>query len=188
MATNRLEQPKPAEETPKPAEQKQFAPPPVKSGGGNWVPLIANIVLMPVIAWALTTYVLIPRIQSGQGNGVVPEASSSSSASAKGAAKGKITVPLNGRVLVNVGGTAGTRYIVAAISLVGKKLDLKQQIEENNAQLLDAAASILGAKTISDLEKPGLRNIVRAELIAAFNDILGKETINDIYLTEFAIQ
>ena len=89
---------------------------------------------------------------------------------------------------MNVAGTAGTRYLVARIALVGKKPDLKTKVEESDPQLRDAAASILAIKTIGDLEKPGMRNIIRAELIAAFNDILGKESVADIYLTEFAVQ
>ena len=183
MATNRLEQPKPAEEAAKPAEKVVAAP--VAKRGGTWVPLIANIVLMPVIAYALTTFVLIPRIQGGKGD------TSLTGDGTQGVSKSKVTVPLggvDGKILVNVAGTAQTRYLVAKITLVGKKADLKEKVEANDPALLDAASSILGIKTISDLEKPGMRNIIRSELIAAFNDILGKESITDIFLTEFAVQ
>lgn len=180
MATNRLEQPKPAEEAAKPAEKVAAAP--VSKRGGTWVPLVANIVLMPVIAYALTTFVLIPKIQGGKAG------SSLAGDGTQGASKSKVTVPLAEKILVNVAGTAGTRYLVANITLVGKKADLKEKVESNDPELRDAASSILGIKTISDLEKPGMRNMIRSELIAAFNDILGKESITDIFLTEFAVQ
>lgn len=191
MAANRLDQAKPAEEGA--AENKPAATPAKKGGGGTWIPLIANIILMPAIAWALTTFVLIPKVKSGHGTDEAAEESpqdshgGSSSHGSKGG-KAKVTVPLGDKVLVNVSGTAGTRYLVAKIALVGKRADLKTQVEEHDPQLRDAAASILSIKTIGDLEKPGMRNIIRAELIAAFNDILGKEAVNDIYLTEFAVQ
>lgn len=181
MPANRLDQPKPAEEA-KPAAAVA-APAPAK-GGGTWVPLIANIILMPVIAWALTTFVLIPKIKAGG-------ATASHEPTEEGGhspAKSKVTVPLAGKVLVNVAGTAGTRYLVANITLVGKKPELKEKVEAADPELRDAASSILGIKTINDLEKPGMRNIIRSELIAAFNDILGKDSISDIYLTEFAVQ
>jgi flagellar protein FliL len=184
MAANRLEQAKPAEDAAKPAANGAAAAAPAK-GGGTWVPLIANIVLMPAIAYALTTFVLIPKVKGGAGAEV---AHAESDGHGKPGAKTKITVPLSGKVLVNVSGTAGTRYLVASMTLVGKKADLKEQVETADPELRDAASSILGIKTISDLEKPGMRNIIRSELIAAFNDILGKETISDIYLTEFAVQ
>ena len=183
---NRLEQPKAPDEA-SAAESRAAVAAPAKRGGGTWVPLIANIILMPAIAWALATFVLIPKIKGGAGSpaAVQDEHGGGAHASASGT---KITVPLGGKVLVNVAGTAGTRYLVANISLVSKRPELKAQIEEADPQLRDAAASILAIKTISDLEKPGMRNIIRAELIAAFNDILGKEAITDIYLTEFAVQ
>lgn len=191
MAANRLEQAKPAEEGA--AVENKAAAAPAKRGGGTWVPLIANIILMPAIAWGLTTFVLIPKIQSGHGSEQAAEESSGEShgSSADHGAKGgktKVTVPLGDKVLVNVAGTAGTRYLVARIAIVGKKAELKTKVEESDPQLRDAAASILAIKTIGDLEKPGMRNIIRAELIAAFNDILGKESVADIYLTEFAVQ
>lgn len=183
MPANRLEQAKPAEEAAKPASA---AAPAAPGKSGTWVPLIANVVLMPAIAYALTTFVLIPKIKGGNA-GNVAHASSEESGE-KNAAKNKVIVPLSGKVLVNVAGTAGTRYLVANITLVSKKPELKETIEIHDPELRDAASSILGIKTISDLEKPGMRNIIRSELIAAFNDILGKESITDIYLTEFAVQ
>ena len=59
MAANRLEQPKQAEEA-RPAEQAAAVP--VKRGN-PWVPLIANIILMPAIAYGLTTFVLLQRLE-----------------------------------------------------------------------------------------------------------------------------
>ena len=52
----------------------------------------------------------------------------------------------------------------------------------------DAAASTLASKTIIDLEKPGARNMIRTELVAAFNTVLGGNEVSEIYLPEFAIQ
>ena len=187
--SNRLEQAKP-EEGATASDSKAPASAKKSGGGGTWVPLIANIILMPAIAWGLTTFVLIPKIKGDQGSAAAESHGEAAEGShgEKGASKTKVTVPLGDKVLVNVAGTAGTRYLVVKIALVGKKADLKTKVEENDPQLRDAAASILAIKTISDLEKPGMRNIIRSELISAFNDILGKEAVADIYLTEFAVQ
>jgi flagellar protein FliL len=189
---NRLENPKPAEE---PAAKTEAAAAP-KKGGGSFLPLILNIVLMPAIAYGLTVFVLIPKIQGGKGASHEEAADGGHGGDSHGggggshgkSSKGKVTVPLGGKILVNVSGTAGTRYLVANITLVGKDATLKTKAEENDLQLRDLAMSILGSKTISDVDKPGMRNIIRAELIAAFNDVLGKEMVGDIYFTEFAIQ
>lgn len=164
-----------------------------KGGAAGWLPLILNVALMPAIAYGLTTFVLIPKIQGGKADSHAEEAAEGSHGEASGgekpkSSKGKVTVPLAGKILVNVAGTAGTRYLVANMTLVGKSTDLKLKVEEHDPQLRDSAISILGGKTISDLEKPGMRNIIRSEMISAYNDILGKEAVTDIYFTEFAIQ
>jgi flagellar FliL protein len=50
------------------------------------------------------------------------------------------------------------------------------------------ASGILNTKTIADLEKPGARNLIRGELLAGFNTIMGNSAVREIYFTEFAIQ
>jgi flagellar basal body-associated protein FliL len=65
---------------------------------------------------------------------------------------------------------------------------LKQKVDDNRDQLMDLATSALCTKTITDLEKPGARNIIRSELITIFNNALGSAVIKEIYITELAIQ
>jgi flagellar FliL protein len=192
MAANRTEA-KPAEVSARAGAQNGAAA--SGKGGGSFVPLIANIILMPALAYAMTTFVLIPKLQGGKAAHAETEKEGEAGShgggggeSKHGSPKGRVTVPLSGKVLVNVAGTAGTRYIVASITMVGKSPEFKDQVERNDPQLKDVAAGILSGKTLSDVDKPGMRNIIRAELISAFNDILGKEAIADIYLTDFAIQ
>ena len=187
MAANRLDN---ARQTEDPiqngAGQGAAAPAPAGGGFKSWLPLLANIVLMPAIAYALTTYVLIPKLGGAQA-AAAPHEEGHGAPENPGTGS-KITASLSGKILVNVAGTMGTRYLVASLTLVGNSPTFKLKVEENDAQLRDAAAGILAAKTISDLEKPGMRNLIRLELASAFNDILGPNAVTEIYLTEFAIQ
>ena len=50
------------------------------------------------------------------------------------------------------------------------------------------AMGALSSKTLADLEKPGARNLIRTELINGFNNVLGDNSVQEIYITEFAIQ
>jgi flagellar protein FliL len=175
------------------------------TGGGfkTYLPLIANVILMPVLAYALTMFVLVPKLAKTPGGAAKPaepaakteghgatEAAKPEAAHGGEAATGKtkISVPLSKKTLVNVSGTMGTRYLLAEFILVGSGPNFKAAVEKADPELRDAAASALSVKTISDLEKPGVRNLVRSELITIFNSILGKGTVTEIYLTEFAIQ
>jgi flagellar protein FliL len=204
------------------AKPAEAAPAPSGGGGKAMLPLILNIVLMPAIAFAMTQFVLLPKLNSkpaasaahadGEAEGEAAEESShGESKSEKGhgeakaekghgeaksekghgakPAKGsKILAPLSAKIIVNVAGTMGTRYMVANITLVGTRGDLKDLVEKNDAQLRDVASSALASRSIVDLEKPGARNLIRAELVSVFNAILGEGVVQEIYLTEFAVQ
>ncbi|PAW81449.1 MAG: hypothetical protein B9S33_16600 [Pedosphaera sp. Tous-C6FEB] len=92
------------------------------------------------------------------------------------------------KVLVNVAASGGARYLIANYTLVGSAADFKAKLEERKDQLLDVAIGVMGTKTIPDLEKPGARNLIRNELMAAWNNALGGNVVKEIYITEFAIQ
>lgn len=100
---------------------------------------------------------------------------------------GKTTVPLN-KILVNIAGSMGSRYLMATLTLASDKQGFGELVVDNEAQLLDLAAGVLSSKTIADLEKPEARTVVRSELLTVFNNALGADTVQELYLTEFAIQ
>src|SRR5688500_17163335 len=81
-----------------------------------WVPILANIVIMPVLDIALTNFYIIPRLNAAGAGKAAEEHSSEqggthgSKKDAQAPSKAKYTVPLGGKILVNVAGTMGTRY------------------------------------------------------------------------------
>ncbi len=194
---------------------------PAQGGGGikAFLPLIVTIVLMPVLAFTTTKFLVLPKVvaarggaeaaQSGHGDAGSdaahggghgePADSHAKDAGGDGAAKDakdshgkssgkkKQNVPIT-KVIVNVAGSMGTRYLMTSFTLVGTQNDFKTMIEENKDQLLDLANTAMASKTISDLEKPGSRNQLRSELISIFNNALGSGLVQEIYFTEFAVQ
>ena len=165
-------------------------PTPAPSAGGfkPWLPLAIIVVLMPMLAFGMTQFVLLPQLQKGLGIKTAAASSTAAGKSKKDAAHAKlIPVPMN-KLLVNVAGTMGARYLLVSMSVVGTSADFKEKMQEHDAQLRDVASGVLGAKTLADLEKPGERNLIRNELISGFNNILGDSVVQDIYLPEFAIQ
>lgn len=190
-----------------------------KGGIMGWLPLIVAILLMPVLAYAVTTFVLLPKLQKGLG--ITPPAPAAAAESEghgggegghggeaaaekkeeapaghggghgggeAGAVKGRSQAPLN-KLMVNVAGTSASRILMASLIMVSATPDFAGTVKAHEAQLRDTACGILGTKTITDLvEKPGARNLLRSELITAFNGVLGGSTVQEIYFTDFAIQ
>lgn len=186
-------------------------------GGGikAMLPLILTIVLMPAMAFVMTQFVLMPKILSAinasASTGGHDEESHGEEGHAEethgepgghGASSGghgtegtaapipkgaKAAYPLP-KVIVNISGSQGTRYLMSSYTLVGKGEEFKTLCTANEPQLRDVAMGVLYTKTIQDLEKPDARNLIRAELMATFNTALGRPAVIDLYITEFVIQ
>lgn len=200
MASTATEAPPKTAENGKPTDAKAEPAPP--AGGGKaglkaWLPLVVAVVTMPALAFATTHFILLPKIERAMNQGKPGTAAAPTAATepAKEGASGdkpasdkaKVTVSLS-KMLVNVAGTMGTRYLMTSVTLVGTTPDFKGKIEDNKDQLMDLATGTLASKTISDLEKPGARNVIRAELMTVFNNALGGPLVQEIYITELAIQ
>lgn len=160
---------------------------PVQSGLRAWLPLVVTFLAMPLLAYAMTSFVLLPKLQKGLGiTGADHPESSAGSGKADPNAK-RETVVMN-KLLVNVAGTMGGRYLLVSLTVAGSDPDFKSKMQAHDPQLRDMACGALATKTLADLEKPGARNEIRSELISGFNNILGAGLVQEIYLTEFAIQ
>jgi flagellar protein FliL len=162
----------------------EAAPAPQGGGMKSWLPLILAVVLMPALAFGMTKFVIVPELQTSLG--IKPAADGGKSKG--GADAKKVSVPLN-KLLVNIAGTMGQRYLLVSVTVVGTGGDtFKTKMTDNDAELRDMAMGALATKTLADLEKPGSRNLIRTELINGFNNILGDNAVQEIYITEFGIQ
>ncbi len=225
MPANRVDAGKGEAERAEKRPEAAAAPEAGKPAGGNpmqaWLPLIGAVVLLPVAAYLVTSFVLLPKLQKGlgitppataaaaSGHGAPAKEASGHGASAKEASGGhgesesgghgasaeggssgpggREQVPLT-KLIVNVSGTSASRILLASLILVGTNPDFRTAVKDHDAQLRDTACGILGTKGIQDLEKPGARNMIRSELITAFNHVLGSTAVQEIYFTDFAIQ
>jgi flagellar basal body-associated protein FliL len=180
-----------------PDEASPASAPKAASAGGfkTWLPLLATVVAMPALAYATTQFILLPKIKQAMTQAAAGSADDTAGAAPKqteavpavAAGKEKILVPLP-KILVNVAGTMMTHYLTMGLTLVGTTSDFKERILKNQDQLRSLANGVLMTKTMADLEKPGSGNIIRSELLTVFNNALGAAIIQDIYITDQAVQ
>lgn len=214
MAAEKSEKPEASAAAAAPAPE---AAAPKGGGVGGFVPLIIALVLAPVISWVVAEFVLLPRMKQ-QLAAVVPAAPGgehSVAAAPAGVSHGEAAKPeakAEGKkpeakkaghggggeaesadgykfenVVVNLAGTMGTRYLKTSFLVTGRE-NLRGLFEERQPQLLDATLNTLGSLTLADLEEVGSRNLIRARLIAAYNEVLGVRAVEQIYFSEFVVQ
>lgn len=167
---------------------------PAPKAPSTWPPVVATIVLMPLISFVMTQYVLIPHIQGSvavqqQAKAAAVESKTPGDAKTDGKKDGKPGFSYKfDDIVVNLSGAMGTRYLKTTFSLFSSNPDLEKIITENKSQLLDVALNVLSSKSMADLEAPGSKNLVRNDLIANFNQALNSEVVEQIYFSEFVVQ
>ncbi|MCX6861069.1 MAG: flagellar basal body-associated FliL family protein [Verrucomicrobia bacterium] len=202
-----------------PASDKNDGSKTESSGGIKaLLPLILNIVLLPVIAFAMTQYVILPRLNSAaaaaapaEGDGHDKDSAGAGDAShgnkqadpsghsptpgkgdhsSEGGGHGGAmeTTEMLESVTVNVAGTMGSRLLMAKIGVRGNNPKLKEIVAARAPDLRDAASSLLYTKTLMDIERQGARITIKAELKNAFQRILGPGVFTDVVMPEMAVQ
>jgi flagellar FliL protein len=172
-----------------------------KSGAlAQWIPLIAAIVLAPVLSWAVSEFVLLPRMVKKLGSVKVGETAEEHAAPAaeaksegKGGEKGKeaggnpATYEFQ-NVVVNLAGTMGTRYLKTSFVVTGADTKIKETFETQKAKLTDITLNVLSSLSLADLEEPGAKNVLREKLVLAYNQALGKKVAEQVYFSDFVVQ
>lgn len=175
------------------SETAEGAPP--EKASSPWLPIIVVVILMPGISFAVTQFVLLPKLR-----GAVLEQKVAAHAAEGGHGKegkggkeskegkeGAFSYDFQS-IVVNLSGSMGTRYLKTTFTAYSANKDLRKIIDENKNQLLDTALGVLSARSLADLEQPGAKNVVRNDLMANLNQALKSDLIEQIYFSEFVVQ
>lgn len=165
---------------------------------GSWTPVIAMIILMPLLSYGMTEYLLIPRIKKSL-EGVQSNSGSRDSAHDKGGgnaakANSNLSAPALPYsysfqdIVVNLSGANGTRYLKVSFTAFSASSDLQDRMTRQRNELVDLNLRVLSARTLADLEAPGARNLLRNDLIENLNQALGGKIIEQVYFTDFVVQ
>ncbi len=159
---------------------------PSKGGGSPLVPVIVVLILMPLLTFALFEFVLMPR--AADRLGLSKGDAHSEDTKAEEDYDGPVhTAELNG-IVANIRGTVGSRYIKVSFTIEGRDEKFTEIVEKNQPKIQDATISILQELTLTELDQPGIKNVVRSDLLNAFSTALKGRVIEKLYFTEFVVQ
>lgn len=159
------------------------------SGRSSWLPLLAVLILMPAVSYAMMEYLVFPRMEARLAAIVTGEPTTGGGSSREGEGDDeKMYSHTFEDVIVNVSGTLGTRYLKTSFTIHSKEANLAAILESQRSRLLDSALATLSSLRLQDLEQPGARNFVRTELIDALNSSLGRPVVEELYFLDFIVQ
>ncbi|MEZ4598792.1 MAG: flagellar basal body-associated FliL family protein [Syntrophotaleaceae bacterium] len=90
--------------------------------------------------------------------------------------------------IVNILDPDGTRYLKAAITLEVQDETKSEAVKQRMPQVRDAILLLMGNKTFNELSDLQGKLQLRSELLDRLNEILGKDSVQKIYFTDFVVQ
>lgn len=121
--------------------------------------------------------------EAKEGGAKAPEGAATLEASAED----KFLFPIE-PMIVNIFDRTSIRYLRIGLSLGYDDETIKEKLEKQQARIKDAVIFILGDASLRELNDSGGKEMLKEDLIAAINKVLGKNVINHIYFTEFTLQ
>lgn len=173
------------------------------SGGNPLIPILLVIILLPVLTFLMMEYFIIPRLKTvlsqELGNSASREGATEAGPGGGGAGhgsngghgaegrEGADTYKLE-NVVANLSGSLKSRYVKVSFTLEGHHPAFHEIVQHNEAKLVDTTLGILSTLTLSDLEEPGVKNVLRSDLPNAFESALNGKVIEQLYFSEFVVQ
>ena len=169
-------------------------------GPSPLIPVLAIVIILPVINFMMTQFMLIPGMKSAlaetiQESGVMAEGEKgggeSSAPSAAESSEEGIAEPASYEfdgIIANLAGSMRSRYVKVSFMVEGSDPEFTATMEKNRTKLIDAAIGVLAALTIKDLEDAGIKNVIRNDLIGSFEAALRKRIVESLYFSEFVVQ
>lgn len=197
MAANKPEskdakEPKEAKEG-APAPERPAPPAAPRFAWSSWVPALIIVAAAPAASWGVTQYLLLPRLLKKLADpatlaAATPAAAPAASDSSSGKAPENPPSDDFTDIVVNLAGTMGTRYLKTAFTVTGTDPNFKQIFEDNRMRLKDVTINVLSSLTLSDLEEPGSKNVLREKLVTAYNQALGRKLCDQVFFSDFVVQ
>ena len=164
------------------------------------MPVIAVVVLVPALCYAVMDFVIIPKIKTSLGAPAAPAKADGHGAkkksdphAAKSGGHGAVDAPAEGvapfgSIIVNLAGSNNSRLLKATFDVKSEDPNIAAIIKENLPALRDAANTIMSSQTINSQDIASGRELIRKSLISQFNRLLGGEVIDQVYFSEFVVQ
>lgn len=90
-------------------------------------------------------------------------------------------------ITVNISDPTGRRYLKLGME-VEVNADVSAALQANSPRIRDAIIMLLAGKTFNDISTPDGKVLLKAEVAARLNQILGAQRVMRVYFTDFVVE
>ena len=90
-------------------------------------------------------------------------------------------------ITVNISDPSGRRYLKLGME-VEVNADVSAALQANSPRIRDAMIMLLAGKTFNDISSPDGKVLLKAEVAARLNQILGAQRVIRVYFTDFVVE
>lgn len=90
-------------------------------------------------------------------------------------------------ITVNISDPTGRRYLKLGME-VEVNADVSAALQANSPKIRDAIIMLLAGKTFNDISSPDGKVLLKAEVAARLNQILGAQRVIRVYFTDFVVE
>lgn len=90
-------------------------------------------------------------------------------------------------ITVNLSDPNGRRYLKLGLE-VEVNSDVAAQLKSNNSRIRDAIIMLLAGKSYDDVSSPDGKVLLKAEIAARINQILGSQRVVRVFFTDFVVE
>lgn len=172
--------------------------------------VVAIVVLIPVLTFVMMEFYIAPKItnivheaalgkEAGDGHGGSDHGGDGYGAATDshgggggdgggyGDGHGMHTYEFND-IVANLMGSLKSRYIKVSFTVESHDPGLETAMTANKAKIVDLTLGILSSLSLNDLDEPGMKNVVRNDIMAGIASVVQSDMISGLYFSEFVVQ
>lgn len=161
---------------------------PPKKSKAKWFILLFLILLLGGVGYSVWHFGLVEKFLGGAGE-TAPKPAQSAKTEQKFA-----PAPSAGRVVslkpftTNLSDPLGRRFIKVSLGLEVANAQVEQELQQQEPRVNDSILMLLSSKTYADLATVESKLILKNEIAARLNQILGGPKITQVFITDLVIQ
>jgi flagellar FliL protein len=152
--------------------------------------MLAARVVPPVDTASLATQLAAGGLPGAHGKGADGDhaAEGKEGEGKDGAEAAPPAIHLLDNIVMNPAGSNGQRFLLLSVAYELKAPGVGEKLKVRDAEVRDVVQRVVGARTIEQLADMNARDALKADVLRATEDVVGRKSIARVFFPQFVIQ